>query len=172
MWETRVQSLGQEDPLEKEMVTHSSTLAWKIPSMEEPGRLQSMGSQRVGHDWVTLLTPMANIFGFECHEVSVAAIQLCYFSTKQLQITYQQMVITVFRIKYMIWTTLFKMTMQSSFFFLPKNDQEFQNINSSAPNQMGGPSKCGALWLRRLHTYEARLDCAQRKRYSLKQVKG
>ena len=45
-----VQSLGQEDPLEKEMTTHSSTLAWKIPWMEELGRLQSMGSQRVGHD--------------------------------------------------------------------------------------------------------------------------
>ena len=43
-WETRVQSLGQEDPLEKEMATHSSTLAWKIPWTEEPGRLQSMGS--------------------------------------------------------------------------------------------------------------------------------
>ena len=50
MWETWVQSLGWEDPLEKEMTTHSSTLAWKIPWMEEPGRLQSMGSQRVGHD--------------------------------------------------------------------------------------------------------------------------
>ena len=50
MWETRVQSLGQEDPLEKEMATHSSTLAWKIPWMEEPGGLQSMGSQRVGHN--------------------------------------------------------------------------------------------------------------------------
>ena len=48
--ETWVQSLGQEDPLEKEMATHSSTLAWKIPWMEEPGRLQSMGSPRVGHD--------------------------------------------------------------------------------------------------------------------------
>ena len=50
MQETRVLSLGQEDPLEKEMATHASTLAWKIPWMEEPGRLQSMGSQRVGHD--------------------------------------------------------------------------------------------------------------------------
>ena len=50
MQETWVQSLGQEDDLEKEMATHSSTLAWKIPWMEEPGRLQSMGSQRVGHD--------------------------------------------------------------------------------------------------------------------------
>ena len=50
-----VRSLGQEDPLEKEMATHSSILAWKIPWTEEPGRLQSMGSQRVGHDWATLL---------------------------------------------------------------------------------------------------------------------
>ena len=50
MQETWVQSLGQEDPLEKEIATCSSTLAWKIPWMDEPGRLQSMGLQRVGHD--------------------------------------------------------------------------------------------------------------------------
>ena len=50
MWEALVHSLGQDDPLEKEMATHSSTLAWKIPSTEEPGRLQSMGSLRVGQD--------------------------------------------------------------------------------------------------------------------------
>ena len=48
--ETWVRSLGWEDPLEKEMATYSSTLAWKIPCIEEPGGLQSMGSQRVGHD--------------------------------------------------------------------------------------------------------------------------
>ena len=48
--ETRVRSLGREDSLEKEMATHSSTFAWKIPWTEEPCRLQSMGSQRVGHD--------------------------------------------------------------------------------------------------------------------------
>ena len=48
--ETRVQSLGLEDPLEKEMATHSSILAWKIPWTEEPGRLLTIGSQRVGHD--------------------------------------------------------------------------------------------------------------------------
>ena len=47
---TWVRSLGREDPLEKEMATHSSTLAWRIPWTEEPGGLQSMGSQRVGHD--------------------------------------------------------------------------------------------------------------------------
>ena len=54
--ETRVQFLGWEDPLEKEMVTHSSILAWKIPWTEKLGRLQSTGSQRVGHDWATSLT--------------------------------------------------------------------------------------------------------------------
>ena len=50
VWEIWVLSLGQEDTLEKEMAAHSSTVAWKTPSMEEPGKLQSMGSQRVGHD--------------------------------------------------------------------------------------------------------------------------
>ena len=50
MQETWIQSLGQKDLLEKEMVIHSSILAWKIPWKEEPGRLQSMGSQGVGHD--------------------------------------------------------------------------------------------------------------------------
>ena len=50
MWETRLQSLGQEDLLEKEMATQFSILAWKIPWTEEPGRLQSTGSHRVGHD--------------------------------------------------------------------------------------------------------------------------
>ena len=55
MLETRVQSLSWEDPLEKEMANHSSILAWKNPWTEEPGRLQSMGSQRVGHNWATSL---------------------------------------------------------------------------------------------------------------------
>ena len=50
MQETQVQSLGQEDPLEKGMAPHSSVLAWRIPWAEEPGGLQSMGSQRVGYD--------------------------------------------------------------------------------------------------------------------------
>ena len=55
MRETRVRFLGWEDPLEKEMAIHSSTPAWKISWMEEPDRLQSMGSQRVGHNWATSL---------------------------------------------------------------------------------------------------------------------
>ena len=53
MWETQVQSLGQEDPLEEEMVTHSSILAWRIPWTEKPNGLQTMESQRVRHDRVT-----------------------------------------------------------------------------------------------------------------------
>ena len=53
MWETWVRSLGQEHPLKKEMATHSGTLAWKTPWTEKPGRLQSMGSQRAGHERAT-----------------------------------------------------------------------------------------------------------------------
>ena len=56
MWETWVRSLGREDSLEKEMATHSSILAWRISWREEPGRLQSMGLQRVRHDWATSLS--------------------------------------------------------------------------------------------------------------------
>ena len=56
MRETWVQSLSQEDPLEKEKATHFSTLAWKIPWTKKPGSLQSMGSQRVRHDWLTSLS--------------------------------------------------------------------------------------------------------------------
>ena len=53
VWETWVQSLGLEDPLEKSMATHSSILAWRIPWTEEPGGLQFMDSQRGRHDWAT-----------------------------------------------------------------------------------------------------------------------
>ena len=56
MWETWVQSLGWGNPLGKEMATHSSTLAWKIPWIEEPGGLQSMGSKRIRHNWVTSIS--------------------------------------------------------------------------------------------------------------------
>ena len=61
MRETWVRFLGLEDPLEKETAIHSSTLAWKIPWMEEPDRLQSMGSQRVRHDRATSLTRQGNV---------------------------------------------------------------------------------------------------------------
>ena len=61
VWETQVQSLGREDPLEKGMAIHSSILDWRIPWTEESGGLQSMGLQRVGHDWVP------NTFAFSLH---------------------------------------------------------------------------------------------------------
>ena len=64
MRETQVRSLGREDPLEKEMAAHSSTLAWRLPRREEPGGLQSMGSQRVGHDCTTSLHHVLNCFRF------------------------------------------------------------------------------------------------------------
>ena len=59
MWETLVQSLGREDTLEKEMATHFSTLAWRIPGIEEPGGLTYMGSHRVGHEWSNLAAAVA-----------------------------------------------------------------------------------------------------------------
>ena len=62
MRETRVQALGREDLLEKEMATDSSILTWKIPWTEEPGRLQSMGLQRVGHNRATSLSLILNLF--------------------------------------------------------------------------------------------------------------
>ena len=60
---TWVQSLGWEDPLEKGMATHSSILAWRIPWTEEPGRLPPMGSQKVGHDWVTNTFTLSALIG-------------------------------------------------------------------------------------------------------------
>ena len=53
VWDIQVRSLGWEDPLEEEMATHSSIFAWRIPLTEDPGGLQFIGSQRVGHDWAT-----------------------------------------------------------------------------------------------------------------------
>ena len=74
MWEIQIRSLGWEDPLEKEMATHSSTLVWKISWTEERWRLQSMGSQRVGHDWASSLSlsfihisSLFSFFGFFPH---------------------------------------------------------------------------------------------------------
>ena len=61
MWENRVWSLGWEDPLEKEMATHSSILAWRIPWTEEPGGLQSMGSQKSQTNWANNTNASPNI---------------------------------------------------------------------------------------------------------------
>ena len=89
MPETRVQSLGWEDPLEKEMAIHSSTLAWRIPWREEPGRLQSMVLQRVGHDGATSLSlsPLGkpHIRGYVCVCMCVCLVtQSCLTVISQL----------------------------------------------------------------------------------------
>ena len=76
MWETQVRSLGREDPLEKEMAIHSSTIAWKIPWTEEPGRLQSMGLQRVRHD-LTLYR------AYQGPRTLLMALQILNFLSKQ-----------------------------------------------------------------------------------------
>ena len=74
MRETWVQSLGQDDLLEKEMATYSSILAWKIPWTEEPGRLQSTGLQRVRNDWVTSLSLQ---YLFLCLKLFIGLLGLC-----------------------------------------------------------------------------------------------
>ena len=70
--------LGREDPLEKEMATHSSTLAWRIPWTEEPGRLQSMGSQRVGHDWATSPSVLTAVLDSEFYKQGSFLVELTY----------------------------------------------------------------------------------------------
>ena len=82
--ETQVQFLGQEDLLEKEIATHSSILAWKIPWMEEPGELHSMASQRVGHDWVTSLS-----LSIPGNEVEVKSLSHVWLFATPWTITYQ-----------------------------------------------------------------------------------
>ena len=77
MWETLVWSLSWEDPLEKEMATHSSTLAWRIPWKEEPGRLQSIGLQRVGHNWATSLSFFLSLWNDRYTTISTFEHILC-----------------------------------------------------------------------------------------------
>ena len=73
-----VRSLGREDPLEKEMATHSNILAWKTPWMEEPGRLQSMGLQTVGHDWATSLSTREAVFDLNLGLMSLGDVRGWY----------------------------------------------------------------------------------------------
>ena len=77
MQETWVQFLGQEDPLEKEMTSHSCTLAWKIPRAEEPGKLQSMGLQRAAHNWAT--SHMALGFFLILYFFGFLVLDICFF---------------------------------------------------------------------------------------------
>ena len=79
MQETWIQALGQEDTLEKELATHSNTLAWRIPQTEEPSRLQFMGSRRVRHDWVTFTSLQIYMrpWGWSLPCEDVAGRQMC-----------------------------------------------------------------------------------------------
>ena len=78
MQETQVRSLGREDPLEKVMAMHSSILAWKIPWTEEPGKLQSRGSQRVGYDWgISLSYRLYSLYNINCE------FQILHFTCMQ-----------------------------------------------------------------------------------------
>ena len=77
MRETWVRSLGREDPLEKEMAIQSSAIAWKIPWTEEPDRLQSVGSQRVGHEWATSLTYSLNYTKCVCVILQSVTCEWC-----------------------------------------------------------------------------------------------
>ena len=94
MWETWVQSLGWEDPLEEEMVTHSSILAWKIPWTEEPGRLQTMGSQRFRHDWASSLPfPSLPFIHFQVLWQKTGSSYYYYFYEKGLTSTYVYLIL-------------------------------------------------------------------------------
>ena len=94
MWETWVRSLGQENPLGKGMAAHSSILAWRIPRTEVPGGLQSMGSQRVRHDWATQhstahVYPMTQWYHFYKERKYMSIKKQFYFFTVQILYTTQ-----------------------------------------------------------------------------------
>ena len=101
MWETRVQFLGREDPLEKEMAIHSSTLAWKIPWTEESDRLQSTGSQRVGLDWATSLLLMGR-----------ALFPPCCLTWGQTMVEVMKIMVTSFKRPHACTSTLSAPTLQ------------------------------------------------------------
>ena len=97
--ETWVWSLGWEDPLEKGRPTHSGILAWRIPWTEEPGRLQSMGSQRVGHHWATntfTFIPMkdfSSVIQYYCKSIAISQVVLGYIPQANQAVTFQQTVL-------------------------------------------------------------------------------
>ena len=86
MQETLIQSLGQEDPLEKEMATHSSILAWRIPWAEEPGEPQSMGSARIRHDLATKPPPPSFVYLLSINVASLFVCFLVYILTAEVMV--------------------------------------------------------------------------------------
>ena len=102
MQETRVRSLGREDPLEKEMAIHSSILAWRIPWMEKPSRLRSMASQRVGHDWATSPSPSVEMQGRKRLFLHNADGQVNFYTNISLEATFWEWIILVHSLSH-IW---------------------------------------------------------------------
>ena len=118
MWKTQVWSLGREDTLEKEMAIHSSTIAWKIPWTEEPGRLQSLGSQRVGHEFTFTftLTLVLHILG-----------RILALGSETCEALYTQYVNCW---KWLTWERLyFSTNSNSSFTFMLSSQKSFIKIN-------------------------------------------
>ena len=118
MRETRVRSLGWEDPLEKEMAIHSRTVAWKIPWTEEPGRLQPVGSQRVGRDWATSLSLSCTKRAMG--EVGGVLVQACLKGNLDKKIRAQLRIL----LSPHTWTYLFLPSERHSCVFLPREATE------------------------------------------------
>ena len=139
MWETWVRSLGWEDPLEKEMAVHPSTLAWKITWMEKLGRLQSMGSQTVGHDWATSLLSLSN---------SLPIFQICIqtLSSTKYIITLWLKCILLF--VYLYWYKFWRlMTRKKNNQNIYSNKTDYKTIFSNEHmNQIPEHYALGYLW--------------------------
>ena len=112
MWETWVWSLGWEDPLEEGIATHSSILAWRIPWTEEPGGLQSMGSQRVGHDWVikhsTANPCLAKALLRSCEGLlKFVHLVICVCKICASKLSWPQLINKCFKTLFLTWFLLF-----------------------------------------------------------------
>ena len=130
MRKTRVRSLGSEDTLEKEMATHSSILAWKSPWTEEPDRLQSVGSQRVGHDWVTTTFPRSYLqprSSTKCHQAALFA----WPQAQQAQHTLNPTLYLPPNLLLLLGSPSWRMT--PPFTLLPKPEAQMLSLPSSCP---------------------------------------
>ena len=130
--ETRVWSLDQEDPLEKEIATYSGTLAWKIPWTEDPGRLQFMGSQRVGRDWATSLSLSKLLLTWSTDWIRVHFIMYSIYQVELHETANTQPVLTVIYFK-QIWRLFLRTTS-----FLTPPLVQIKNVTQYVPDCIGG----------------------------------
>ena len=143
MWGARVRSLGQEDPLEKVMATHSSILAWKIPWMGELGWLLSMGSQRVGHDWATSL--YVSVHGFWLF--SRLTVQTSP-SSRVPRFDALPFLPPFFLLSFMVWGVLWGHSLQSSHISRTR-PLRYQHVQGEGPSCLSGfkGNGCGQAWV-------------------------